>query len=90
MSRQGIANEFEIVNRARSEVVTTGMGNIKQKIFVLGCPLTPFEKYWYIGSLIKAIRENIKYPRGLPRVASTLQCCPERTPSDAFAKALTA
>ena len=24
--------------------------------------------YWgYIGTLIKAIRENIKYPKGLPR-----------------------
>ena len=32
----------------------------------LGWPPKPFEKYWYIGSLIKAIRENMKYPRGLP------------------------
>ena len=32
----------------------------------LGWPLKPFEKYYYIGSLIKAIKENIKYPRGLP------------------------
>ena len=28
---------------------------------------TPHE-YWYVGSLIKAIREIIKYPRGLPRI----------------------
>ena len=35
-------------------------------LFFLGWPLKPFEKYLYIGSLIKAIRENIKYPRGLP------------------------
>ena len=33
----------------------------------LGWSLKPFEKYQYIGSLIKAIRENIDYPRGLPR-----------------------
>ena len=25
------------------------------------------EKYYHIGSLVKAIRENTKYPRGLPR-----------------------
>ena len=31
----------------------------------LGWPLKPFEQYQYIGSLIKAIRDNIKYPRGL-------------------------
>ena len=34
--------------------------------YYLGWPLKPFEKYWYVGSLIKAIRENTKYPRGLP------------------------
>ena len=33
----------------------------------LGWPLKPFEQYWYIGSLSKAIRENVKYPSGLPR-----------------------
>ena len=32
----------------------------------LGWLLEPFVKYWYLGSLIEAIRENIKYPRGLP------------------------
>ena len=35
---------------------------------ILGWPLKPFEKYLYIGSPIKAIRENIKYPRFLPRI----------------------
>ena len=33
----------------------------------LGWPLKPFDKYFCIGSPIKAIRENIKNPRGLPR-----------------------
>ena len=35
---------------------------------LLGWPLKPFEKLKYIGSPIKAIRENVKYPRGLPRL----------------------
>ena len=29
-------------------------------------PLKPFEQFSYIGSPIKVIRENTKYPRGLP------------------------
>ena len=37
----------------------------------LGWPLQPFEKYEYVGSPIKAIRENIKYPRGLPSLLDT-------------------
>ena len=44
---------------------------IKVKGLVLGWPLKPFEKHWYIGSLIKAIRENIKYPKGLRSVLGT-------------------
>ena len=35
---------------------------------LLGWPLKPVEKYQNVGSPIKAIRENIKYPRGLPRL----------------------
>ena len=44
---------------------------------LLGWPLKPFEKCQYIGSLIKAIRENIKYPRGLP----SLDGCKNRSVS---------
>ena len=36
-------------------------------------PQKPIERYWYIGSLIKAIKENIKYPRGLPSSLMPLQ-----------------
>ena len=42
----------------------------------LGWPLKPLENYEYIRSLIqsliKAIRENIQYPRGLPSYLSSL------------------
>ena len=40
--------------------------NLLNSVLPLGWPLKPFDKYLYIGSLIKAIRENIKHPRGLP------------------------
>ena len=33
---------------------------------LLGWPLKPFEECQYIGSLITAIRDNLRYPRGLP------------------------
>ena len=35
----------------------------------LGWPLKPFEKCSYIGFLIKALRENIKYFRAYPVVS---------------------
>ena len=34
--------------------------SIDIKVASLGWPRKPFDKYWYIGSLIKAVRENIK------------------------------
>ena len=39
----------------------------RKKSMSLGRPLKPIEKYQYMGYPIKPIRENIKYPRGLPR-----------------------
>ena len=44
-------------------------GNLIQGSFnphFLGWPLKPFEKYKYIGSLIKPIGENIKDPGAYP------------------------
>ena len=38
----------------------------------LGWRLKPIERYQYIWSPIKAIRENITYPRGLPSRAQGL------------------
>ena len=38
----------------------------EQLVPSLGWTPKPFDKYQYMGSLIKAIKENIKYPRGLP------------------------
>ena len=37
------------------------------KVEGLGWSLKPCEKYLYIGLSIKAIGENVKYPRDLPR-----------------------
>ena len=36
------------------------------RVSLLRWTLKPFENYLYIGSPIQPIRQNIKYPRGLP------------------------
>ena len=39
----------------------------------LGWPLKRLTKYQHVGFPIKAIRENIKYPRGLPRTLKEME-----------------
>ena len=68
------AMKHSLILRTRTHLALEAPGGAQLQSFdcvdptMLGWPLQPFEKYEYIRSPIKAIRENIKYPRGLPRM----------------------